>query len=279
VEKAMMRATFFLLGAFLLMQTGILTIARQTEPHSAGRAFVTDFGDGLHVYRRWRDGSGVRQMSRVQILAGGRLAWSPDGRWLAYADSGLIVVSAGRRERIRVTSGSEFAPTWSADSQTLVYQAFYDSNWDIYSINRHTRQTRRLTSHHAVDSAPAWSPDGEWIAFVSERDGSADVFRIRPDGSGLQNLTSTGLENELAPIWSSSGEWIHYEVGRDRFERMHADGSTRRRDQGDTRDVVIPSRMPVISLQWRMAGLVGVGVLMLLGSGIIARWFKFSRGT
>jgi hypothetical protein len=96
VEKAMMRATFFLLGAFLLMQTGILTIARQTEPHSAGRAFVTDFGDGLHVYRRWRDGSGVRQMSRVQILAGGRLAWSPDGRWLAYADSGLIVVSAGR---------------------------------------------------------------------------------------------------------------------------------------------------------------------------------------
>jgi len=274
----MIRATIIFLAIFLLLQTGVLTIARQAEPQPTGRAFVTDFGGGLHVYRRWRDGTGIRQMSRAQIASGGRLAWSPDGRWLAYADTALLVVSAGRRELIHVTQNIGFAPTWSSDSETLAYQSLFDSNWDIYTINLHERDPYRLTSHVGVDTSPAWSPDGQWIAFVSDRDGSVDIFRIRPDGGGLQNLTRTGLENEFAPTWASNGEWIHYEVGRDRFERMHPDGSTRRRDEGDDRDVVIPSRMPVVDLPLHWLGLVGVGVLLLLGSGIISRWRKFAQG-
>ena len=47
---------------------------------------------------------------------------------------------------------------------------------------------QKLTEGY-LDYNPVWSPDGQWIVFTSERNGSADLYRMRPDGSGLEQLT------------------------------------------------------------------------------------------
>ena len=41
---------------------------------------------------------------------------------------------------------------------------------------------------------------------MSMRDGSEDVFVMRPDGSGVANLTRTPDLEESHPAWSPSGE-------------------------------------------------------------------------
>jgi len=57
-----------------------------------------------------------------------------------------------------------------------------------------------LPAANVRDYDASFSPDGQWIVFTSERDGEgdgqADIYRVRPDGSGLERLTSdTSMED------------------------------------------------------------------------------------
>jgi hypothetical protein len=45
----------------------------------------------------------------------------------------------------------------------------------------------------------AWSTDGRWIYFASSLTGNWDIYRMRPDGSGIQNLTEAWPSDELMP--------------------------------------------------------------------------------
>jgi Tol biopolymer transport system component len=55
------------------------------------------------------------------------------------------------------------------------------------------------------DNFPVWSPRGDLIAFIRRAGADFQVFTIRPDGTGLKQLTSThGNDAHLA--WSPDGE-------------------------------------------------------------------------
>ncbi len=56
--------------------------------------------------------------------------------------------------------------------------------------------------------------------------GEGDIYVVRPDGSGLRNLTRTEVE-EYAPVWSPDGTEIAFTASSDIFV-MAADGSGRR---------------------------------------------------
>ncbi len=50
-----------------------------------------------------------------------------------------------------------------------------------------------------IQPASAWSADGQWIYFSSAEDGDWDIYRIRPDGTGIENLTGDWNSNEIYP--------------------------------------------------------------------------------
>jgi dipeptidyl aminopeptidase/acylaminoacyl peptidase len=86
----------------------------------------------------------------------------------------------------------------------------------LWVINVATGAAREILSSGEDEvGASAWSPDGRWIAFDRNPSnagltvpplGSSQLWVVRPDGSGLRQLTHlTGADDPGAPAWSPDG--------------------------------------------------------------------------
>jgi Tol biopolymer transport system component len=63
------------------------------------------------------------------------------------------------------------------------------------------------------DNFPAWSPRGDRIAFTGFGSGDFEIYTIRPDGTGLRQLTHTH-GNDSHPVWSPDGSRIAFVSSR-----------------------------------------------------------------
>jgi Tol biopolymer transport system component len=68
-----------------------------------------------------------------------------------------------------------------------------------------TGDTRKVSLNYGlindlrIPATATWSADGQWIYYASANGGDWDIFRIHPDGSGMENLTSSWPSNEMMP--------------------------------------------------------------------------------
>jgi hypothetical protein len=94
-------------------------------------------------------------------------------------------------------------------------------------------QKTQVTTGAVTDETPAWSPNSDKIAFASNRSGNSDIWVVNANGTGLAQLTNSGLE-EKYPSWNPAGTQIAYilqdpnagEWGHGYFlYTMNADGS------------------------------------------------------
>lgn len=99
----------------------------------------------------------------------------------------------------------------SPDGTTLAYVAVQPDNAiNAYTIPSAGGPDTRLTNHRFNDDGPEYSPDGKWIYLNSEYPtGQAQVCRMRPDGSGLKQITTDERVNWF-PHPSPDGELIQY---------------------------------------------------------------------
>lgn len=121
------------------------------------------------LYTMTASGSSPRKLVD-SVQATGPLAWSPDGRQIAFAG----------------------------------YENGHPGSWPdekyIYIVDRDGSNLNRLAES---SSPPAWSPDGSQIAFLQGEDRES-LFVISPDGSGLREITHLDSLGESS--WRSSPE-------------------------------------------------------------------------
>ncbi len=96
--------------------------------------------------------------------------------------------ASGEPELLRSTSMGMSYQTASPDGRWLAFTGLTPQE-DLYLLEIETRRLRRLTSDRHKDRAPDWSSDSDKIYFFSDRSGRYQVWSIRPDGSGLEQLT------------------------------------------------------------------------------------------
>jgi len=60
---------------------------------------------------------------------------------------------------------------------------------DIWTVDAHGGEARRLTSHEGMELFPKISPDGRWIAFSGEYSGSRQIFVMPAEGGTPRQLT------------------------------------------------------------------------------------------
>ena len=119
-------------------------------------------------------------------------------------------------------------PNWSSASpeKQKRYSWDYDSNYELYSFDRITKEYRRLTNAKGYDAEGSYSPDGKLIAFASNRNAYRDdkplgeeaqkkfekdlsiemeIFIMDSDGSNVRQLTDVrGYDG--GPFFSPDGK-------------------------------------------------------------------------
>ncbi len=173
-------------------------------------------------------------------------SWSPDGKLVAYmARKSVHIVAANGGDPIKLVDGS-MQPSWSPDSQRLVFKGCEGPTCGLYLMNIDGSGKVRLTTT-ADDAMPAWSPDGKKVAFACKAIGETwDVCTVNIDGSDRKSLTANNPENDVNPAWLPDSSGIVFLSARQsKWEIwvMDADGSGQRKliDAAVTPDWVIVS--------------------------------------
>jgi Tol biopolymer transport system component len=121
-------------------------------------------------------------------------AFTPDGAWIAYADSVRIWqmrLDGTRRQPLTTGSANgDSDPSFSPDGRFLVFsRSTAERGLEPWILDLRSGSERPLVK--VPGNAPDWSPDGKWIVFVRYgRDGAEHLALVRPDGSSLHDLTA-----------------------------------------------------------------------------------------
>ncbi|WP_427918992.1 protein kinase domain-containing protein [Streptomyces sp. cg40] len=212
----------------------------QWSPDHKSFAFTRKTADGSAVWTANADGTGLR---RIAAVAGGRVAWSPDGGRLAVlrrADGVqqlfVVNVSDGSAQQLTTGSGAVEDPAWSPDGKHIAVCLQKTSGWQIHVVDpsRPGAEPRQVThqSRRALD--PVWSPDGRYFAYTAGAPGvgtGGDIHIVKVDGTDDRTLVRTAAQ-EMDPVWSPDGKWVAFVRGP--FDRpviwaVRADGTGLRR--------------------------------------------------
>ena len=121
---------------------------------------------------------GSATSSQRRAITIGQISVSPDGKRLAWVDSGVILFTSfanlGQIQRVTAApspdnSCTESDPIWSPDSAALAFLsdcADLGGQSDLYLSHLDGNPPRRLSDLHGEVNAPAFSPDGKRIAFL-----------------------------------------------------------------------------------------------------------------
>lgn len=140
------------------------------------------------------------------------VAVNPGGDTIAYDLLGriwLMPISGGEGKPITDPYGNARQPSWSPDGKKIAFQAYWDGNWHIYTVNIDGTGLRQMTSGDFDHREPHWSPDGKSLAFSSDRNGSYDIWTLQIDSENPATVISEG-GNEYGPVWSPDGKSLAY---------------------------------------------------------------------
>jgi Tol biopolymer transport system component/DNA-binding winged helix-turn-helix (wHTH) protein len=142
--------------------------------------------------------------------------YSPDGKHIAFdsARSGewsVWMADPDGSNPIQLSQGGAAGyPTWSPDSQKIVFQMGQsDGHVGLYVIGIGEEVAHRLKVNVDEATAPVWSHDGKWIYFRGYRNKSRQIYRS-PAGGGDVSLVLDMMDLTDEEVESPDGKTLYF---------------------------------------------------------------------
>jgi Tol biopolymer transport system component len=144
-----------------------------------------------------------------------------DGKMLAISSSreGMpgggstvyVVPIGGGTPKLLTENTPSYWHGWAPNNKEVVYVGQRDGkNYDIYRISINGGQEVKLTNNKGTHvDGPEYSPDGKYIYYNGSQSGTMQLWRMKPDGTGKEQLTFDA-NNNWFPHISPDGKWIAY---------------------------------------------------------------------
>ena len=153
------------------------------------------------------------------------LAWSGDGKWIAFNDPGgsdrlnqviYIVPSSGGKpkkivENFRDARVVNYRISLSPDGRNLAHSSVDNHEQHIFTTRIDDGSPKRLVDMQARE--PVFSPDGKMIAFVEDKDlgsgeGGLGLWVVPAQGGTPHLVADAGKAS--SPVWSPDGRMIAF---------------------------------------------------------------------
>jgi TolB protein len=226
--------------AVLLAAVAVLFAIRASggTPRGKGIVFQARVHGLYQLFRINPDGTDLRQLTHFQIKGSGipgagQPAWSPDAKRIVFdTDYGrtkdaiinlfTIKPDGSGLAKVPLQVGLfNAAPAFSPDGKLVSFdweesaRALHEQGIDV--ANADGSDVRRLTALYSPNrrhGTSSWSPGGDWVVFTESRGtGASAILKIRPDGTGLRELTPWELRADNAK-WSPDGSRILFNSHR-----------------------------------------------------------------
>jgi tricorn protease len=181
------------------------------SPNGQDVAYLSDASGEYELYVRSLVDGAVRQLTRNGKVWRFAPTWSPDGRWLAYADHSrrlhIVEVATGRAREVDRDDFADLTDhAWSPDGRWLAYTrrnaARLEQVW-LYSVEDGSRHV--VTEPVFGSFNPTFDPAGRWLYVLSKRDTGLTMSAYEENfvPAAATRIYAIGLTHG-APAWADA---------------------------------------------------------------------------